>query len=354
MRPIQATIDPSALNHNLSVVKAKAQQSKVLAVVKANGYGHGLLNVAKGLAAADAFAVLGLNEALALREAGYKQDILLLEGVFSVDELLLVSQHNISIVVHCDAQIVMLENSDIPVFSVHLKMNTGMNRLGFRPEAFELALTRLAQCPQVKSITLMTHFATADEVQGISEPFALFNQVTQDMTYPKSVANSAAILRFSETHLDWVRPGIMLYGATPIAGQAASGFGLRAVMQFTSQVIAIQALEAGESIGYGQCFTADKKMRIGIVACGYADGYPRHAPNGTPIAVDGFMTQTLGRVSMDMLFVDLSDLPDATIGSSVELWGNQVPVDAVAESAGTIGYELLCAIAPRVPMRVVG
>lgn len=353
MRPIQATIDRSALTHNLSVVKATAKQSKVMAVVKANGYGHGLLNAAQGMAAADAFAVLGLDEALALRNAGYQQEILLLEGVFSADELLIVSEQGISIVVHCDAQIQMLENSYIKSVSVHLKMNTGMNRLGFRSEAFESALSRLAQCKQIKEITLMTHFATADEAQGVSAPFALFNRVTEGKSHPKSVANSASILRFSETHLDWVRPGIMLYGATPVPGQTAASLGLRAAMHFTSQIIAVQVLEPGESIGYGQRFTADKKMRIGIVACGYADGYPRHAPNGTPIAVDGLMTQTLGRVSMDMLFVDLSGLPDATIGSSVELWGNQVPVDAVAESAGTIGYELLCAIAPRVPVRVL-
>ncbi len=353
MRPIQATIDRSALTHNLSVVKATAKQSKVMAVVKANGYGHGLLNAAQGLAAADAFAVLGLDEALALRNAGYQQEILLLEGVFSADELLTVSEQGISIVVHCEAQMEMLENSHIKSVSVHLKMNTGMNRLGFKSEAFESALSRLAQCQQVTEITLMTHFATADEAQGVSAPFALFNRVTEGKSHPKSVANSASILRFSETHLDWVRPGIMLYGSTPVSGQSAASFGLRAAMHFTSQIIAIQVLETGESVGYGQRFTADKKMRIGIVACGYADGYPRHAPNGTPIAVDGLMTQTLGRVSMDMLFVDLSALPDATIGSSVELWGNQVPVDAVAESSGTIGYELLCAIAPRVPVRVL-
>lgn len=354
MRPIQATIDRSALAHNLSVVKATAKHSKIMVVVKANGYGHGLLNVARGLAEADAFAVLGLDEALALRQAGYQQEILLLEGVFSADELAAVSEQNISIVVHCDAQVEMLESAHVKPVSVHLKMNTGMNRLGFKPEIFESALSRLAKCQQVKDITLMTHFATADEAQGVSAPLTLFNRIVLNKSYPKSVANSASILRFPETHLDWVRPGIMLYGATPVLGQTAASFGLRAAMHFTSQIIAIQVLEPGESIGYGQRFTADKKMRIGVVACGYADGYPRHTPNGTPIAVDGYMTQTLGRVSMDMMFVDLSALPDATIGSSVELWGDQVPVDAVAESAGTIGYELLCAIAPRVPMRVVG
>lgn len=353
MRPIQATIYRSALTHNLSVVKAAAPQSKVMVVVKANGYGHGLLNAASGLSTADAFAVLGLDEALALRHAGYTQDILLLEGVFLVNELITVSAQNISIVVHCEDQIEMLERTTFGPIRVHIKINTGMNRLGFKPKDFESALLRLRACQQVSEITLMTHFATADEAQGISVPFALFNQLTNNQSYPKSVANSAAILRFSEAHLDWVRPGIMLYGATPIAGQSVASLGLRAAMTFTSQIIAIQALEAGESVGYGGRFIADKKMHIGIVACGYADGYPRHAPNGTPIAVDGILTQTLGRVSMDMLFVDLSELPEAKIGSTVELWGNQVPVDSVAEAAGTIGYELLCAIAPRVPMKVV-
>jgi alanine racemase len=228
-----------------------------------------------------------------------------------------------------------------------------MNRLGFKPEDFESALSRLEKCKQVKDITLMTHFATADELQGISHPLSLFHRVVAQHTYPQSVANSASILRFSEAHLDWVRPGIMLYGASPVTGEKATSFGLRAAMEFSSQIIAIQVLAAGDSVGYGQMFTANKTMRVGIVACGYADGYPRHASNGTPIAVDGELTQTLGRVSMDMLFVDLSQLPNAKIGSTVELWGNQVPVDAVAESAGTIGYELLCAIAPRVPMKVV-
>ncbi|MEO8417790.1 MAG: alanine racemase, partial [Methylophilaceae bacterium] len=224
---------------------------------------------------------------------------------------------------------------------------------GFVPADFAHARQRLADCPNVADITLMTHFATADEAQGVAAPFALFQQATAALDYPKSVANSAAILRYPQTHADWVRPGIMLYGATPAAGTAASSFGLRPAMTLSSKIIAVQILRPGDSAGYGQRFTATRETRLGIVACGYADGYPRHAPNSTPIAVVGQVTQTLGRVSMDMLYADITYIPQATIGSAVELWGDQVSVDAVAEAAGTVGYELLCAVAPRVPLKVV-
>lgn len=354
MRPIQAAISLSALAHNLALAQSKAPHSKVMAVVKANGYGHGLLNVAKGLAAADGFAILGLDEALALRAAGYKQPILMLEGCFSADELSAVSEHQISVVVHTHQQIEFLELASLvkPV-SVYLKINTGMNRLGFKPSDFELARVRLEACNNVTDITLMTHFATADEPLGIAEQLSVFNAVIQAHQYPRSLANSATVLRFPEAHGDWVRAGIMLYGTSPIAGQSAASFNLKPVMQFTSQIIAVQPLEAGESLGYGHTFTAVKKTRVGIVACGYADGYPRHAPNGTPMAVAGKLTQTIGRVSMDMLYVDISDIPEASIGAHVEMWGNQVSVDDVAQAAGTISYELLCAVAPRVSMKVV-
>jgi alanine racemase len=354
MRPIQATIHLSALEHNLAVAKSKASKSKVLSVVKANGYGHGLLNVANGLKASDGFAVLGLDEALVLRNAGYSQTILLLEGVFSPVELLTVSEQAISIVVHCDIQIEMLERASIlnPI-SVHLKINTGMNRLGFKPHDFEKVKARLERCRNVADITLMTHFATADEPLGISSPLALFKKITQESSYPCSLANSATLLQFPEAHADWVRPGIMLYGTSPVAGQSASSFNLKPVMSFNSQIISVQTLNVGECLGYGHCFTAERKTRIGVVACGYADGYPRHAPNGTPIAVSGVLTQTLGRVSMDMLYVDITDNPLVGVGAPVELWGEQVPVDDVAVASGTISYELLCAIAPRVPVVVV-
>ncbi|NBO10024.1 MAG: alanine racemase [Methylophilaceae bacterium] len=354
MRPIQATIHLRALAHNLGVAKAKAPNSKIMAVIKANGYGHGLLNAAAGLKNADGFAVLSLDEALALRNAGYQQTILLLEGVFSANELQAVSQHQISVVVHHVGQVEMLEGAQLahPI-SVHLKINTGMNRLGFEPTDSDAMIKRLEVCSNVSEITLMTHFATADESQGIAAPLALFNQTTASQPYPQSLANSATVLRFPEAHAEWVRAGIMLYGSSPMADVTAASFNLKPVMSLSSEIIAIQHLEAGESVGYGHRFTADKPMRIGIVACGYADGYPRHAPNGTPIAVAGQLTQTIGRVSMDMLFVDLTHIPQANIGSSVELWGEQVPIDAVAQSAGTISYELLCALALRVPVKVV-
>ena len=354
MRPIQATINLSALEHNLAVAKSKAPNSKVMAVVKANGYGHGLLNAAKGLRAADGFAILGLDEALTLRTAGYKQTILMLEGFFSADELPAISEQSISIVVHSHKQVEMLESANLTVpISIHLKMNTGMNRLGFKPQDFEAVFARLKTCQNVADITLMEHFATADESLGIAKPLAVFKQVTQAHQNPQSLANSAALLRFPEAHADWVRAGIMLYGTSPIADDSAAKFNLKPVMQFTSEIISVQTLEAGESLGYGHRFTASQKTRIGVVACGYADGYPRHAPNGTPIAVAGKMTQTLGRVSMDMLFVDITAIPEAEIGAYVEMWGNQVSVDDVAHSAETISYELLCAVAPRVPLKVV-
>ncbi len=354
MRPIQAIIKLDALRHNLAVAKSHAPHSKIMAVIKANGYGHGLLNVAQGLRTADGFAVLGIDEAITLRQAGFDQTLLLLEGLFAANELQSASQHNINFVVHCFQQIDMLEQAKLahPV-SVFLKMNTGMNRLGFVPADFACARQRLADCPNVVGITLMTHFATADEAQGVAAPFALFQQTTAALDYPKSVANSAAILRYPQTHADWVRPGIMLYGATPAAGTAASSFGLKPAMTLSSKIIAVQILRPGDSAGYGQLFTATRETRLSIVACGYADGYPRHAPNGTPIAVAGQVTQTLGRVSMDMLYADITHIPQATIGSAVELWGEQVSVDAVAEAAGTVGYELLCAVAPRVPLKVV-
>lgn len=366
MRPILATISQSALQHNLAVVKKHAPHSKVMAVVKANGYGHGLINVACALNAVDGFAVLGLNEAIDLREAGFEQTILLLEGVFSVQELRVAASFGIDMVVHSLAQIEMLEHAKIthPI-AIHLKMNTGMNRLGFEPTEFSLAFNRLKACKNVADITLMTHFATADEALGIEKPLALFHSTIKCISQPSplsmSLANSATILRYPQAHANWVRPGIMLYGASPVGGVSAITFDLKPVMQLTSEIISVQTLQAGESVGYGHRFTASKTTRVGIVACGYADGYPRHAgqyaasgnQGKAPIAVAGKATQVIGRVSMDMLFCDLTDIPQAGIGAPVELWGNDVPVDAVAEAADTVGYELLCAVAARVKLKMV-
>lgn len=355
MRPIQATIDLDALRHNLAIVRQHAPASKVMAVIKAHGYGHGLLRAAQGLQQADGFAVLNIEEALALRQAGYRQRILLLEGFFTDDEIGVAAEHDLTIVLHSHRQLERLEL--LPLrrpLALFIKLNTGMNRLGFLPGDLAPVLARLQALPYITDLTLMTHFATADEDIGIEQAYAAFHRAADGLPYPRSLANSATILHYPQAQQDWVRPGIMLYGASPVSGTSAAQFGLRPAMTLSSELIAVQTLQPGESVGYGMRFTADQPTRIGIVACGYADGYPRHAPNGTPILVAGRMTRTLGRVSMDMLFADISHLPDAAIGSPVELWGAQVAVDAVAEASGTVGYELLCALAPRVPVRVIG
>jgi alanine racemase len=350
-RPILATIHTDALRHNLAVVRRHAPQSWVLAVIKANGYGHGMLRVAHALNDADGFAVLSLSEAVALREEGFRQTLLLLEGLFGADELPLAARHNVSIVVHSEIQLRMLEaaNGLTPV-DVFLKVNTGMNRLGVSRDDFRSFYDRLHACKTVNSIILMTHFATADEEPGIAEQFELFESLIDGISARRSMANSAAILHYPETHADWVRPGIMLYGATPFGDENAVQYGLQPVMTLQSEIIAVQTLEPGAAVGYGRRFIAERPTRLGVVACGYADGYPRHAPNGTPIAVAGKITQTIGRVAMDMLYADITDIPEADIGSPVELWGKQVSVDAVAQASGTVGYELLCALAQRVPV----
>ena len=369
MRPILATIHQTALAHNLHVVRTHAPHAKIMAVVKANGYGHGLLNVANALNQADGFAVLGINEAVTLRQAGFAQTLLLLEGVFSADELKVAATNHLNLVVHALPQVEMLEQASLTTpIAVHLKMNTGMNRLGFSPDDFMVMYQRLKACKCVCEITLMTHFATADAPIGIAAPLTLFKETIallkktiEGTKEALSLANSATILRHKVAHADWVRPGIMLYGASPVTGTPAAQFNLQPAMTLSSEIISVQMIQAGESIGYGSRFTATKTTRVGVVACGYADGYPRHAgqfptlayPHGAPIAVDGQLTQTLGRVSMDMLFCDLTDIPTAKIGSSVELWGEQLAVDSVAEACGTVGYELLCAVAQRVPFKVI-
>jgi alanine racemase len=350
-RPLHARINLSALKHNLGVARAHAPQSRTLAVIKANGYGHGMLRVAGALAGVDGFAVLNLSEGIALREAGFNQTILLLEGFFSADELPTLAEYGLATVIHCQEQIDMLEMAGLPVrVEVFLKLNSGMNRLGFRPEAFPAALQRLQASRAVGRITLMTHFACADEAVGISDQLGRFESLAGGLELPRSLANSAAILRHPEAHADWVRPGIMLYGASPFADASAASLELEPVMTLQSRIIAVQEVQAGEAVGYGATFRAEQPTRVGIVACGYADGYPRHAPTGTPVRVGDSLTRTLGRVSMDMLCVDLTDLPGAGIGSPVTLWGEGLPVDQVAAAAGTISYELLCALAPRVPV----
>ena len=363
MRPISSTIHLDAFRHNLNIVHAYAPDSKVMAVIKANGYGHGMLNAARGLSLADGFAVLGISEAIDLREAGFTQKILLLEGVFSSNELNIAAEFGVSLVVHSFNQIELLEVATLDkAVAVFIKINTGMNRLGFTAQEFPKAMQRLTVCKNVSKIKLMTHFANADDEQlGIAKPLAAFQKITQGYTYPVTLANSATILRHPEALADWVRPGIMLYGASPVSNTSATEFDLKPAMSLTSEIISVQNLDVGDSVGYGYRFTATQKIRVAVVACGYADGYPRHAGqlsgdttlHGVPIAVAGKLTQTLGRVSMDMLFTDITHIPEANIGSPVELWGAQVPVDEVAAACGTIGYELLCAVAPRVAVKVI-
>jgi alanine racemase len=351
-RPTFATINLGALKHNLAVARGHAPRSKAFAVVKANAYGHGLARAARALRDAEGYALLELEDAVALREAGCRQRILLLEGFFEPGELPLLAAHNLGAVVHNRDQLRILRHlSADAALDVFLKINTGMNRLGFTPAEFPDALRALQSNPGVAQVTLMTHFANADELRGVQWQMEAFNRLANGVKLPRSLANSAAIFRYPATHADWVRPGIMLYGCSPFADRTGTEIGLVPAMTLESRIIAVQRLKRGDTLGYGGLFTAERDIRVGVVACGYADGYPRHARNGTPIMVEGTMTRTLGRISMDMLCADLTDVPGAQVGSRVVLWGEGVPVERVAEAAGTIGYELLCGLAPRVPVR---
>ncbi len=361
-RPIEALIHPDALARNLARARAAAPDAKVWAVVKANAYGHGIARAYDALRGADGFALLDLAEAEQVRALGWRGPILLLEGVFEPRDLELCSRLNLWHAVHCAEQIDWLAaHKTQQPHRVFLKMNSGMNRLGFTPAAYRAAWARLEALPQVDEISLMTHFGDADGARGIAHQVAAFEQATRDLPGERSLANSAATLRHlaaAGVAADWVRAGILLYGSAPDFPEHDSAhWGLRPAMSLRSRVIGVQQLSPGDTVGYASAFTAERAMRIGIVACGYADGYPRHCGTGTPVLVDGQRTTTVGRVSMDMLAVDLSALPAAGFGSEVTLWGTAaggalLPIDEVARAAGTIGYELMCALAPRVPVRV--
>jgi len=340
-----------ALENNLQVARRAVPSARIMAVIKADGYGHGLLRAAEALAATDGYAVLDIADAVRLRDAGYRQTILLLEGCFSAEDLAVVAEYDLACVIYNEEQLAMLDAyPKSGALDVWLKVNTGMNRLGFAPQQVAQAMEQLRRHRAMRDISLMTHFANADEARGVVEPLALFNDIAAPYRVPRSLANSAALLRYPEAHGDWVRPGIMLYGATPFVDVSAQQLGLKPAMTLSSRIIATQELRVGDEVGYGATFRAERSMRIGIVACGYADGYPRHAPNGTPILVDGHCTRTVGRVSMDMLYADLSAIPQAAAGSRVVLWGEGMPIDEVARAAGTVGYELMCALAKRVPV----
>lgn len=350
-RPIQASIDLTALSHNLTRVRQYVPHSHIMAVIKADAYGHGLLHTASALKTVDGFALLELDAAICLRDAGYQQPILLLEGFFSTEELALFEQYQLSAVIHHSEQVAMLLDSKHHELDVFLKINTGMNRLGLAPEQFSKTINKLKENQCVNNITLMTHFACADDPskeESVIQQLQCFEATTEGYNYPRSLANSAAIIRYPRTRTDWVRPGIMLYGASPFSDQTASDLNLQPVMTLSSKIIAIHDLKIGDKVGYHGLFQTDRPMRIGIVACGYADGYPRHAPTDTPVLVNNQRSRLLGRVSMDMLAVDLTEITDAELNSPVILWGKEISVDEVAQRAGTIGYELLCALAPRV------
>ena len=350
-RPIRATISASALAHNLAVARKRAGDAKVWAVIKANAYGHGIERAAKAFAAADGFAVLDFQEAARLRLAGVTLPILMLEGIFKPADVALLDKYALTPVFHSPAQLEMLQAATLPsAIDVYVKVNSGMNRLGFNAETLGASFNALREHPRVRQLTLMTHFADADGASGVKAQLGWFQEMTKSFSAPRSLANSAALLRFPEAHGDWVRPGIMLYGCSPFADRSAESLGLRPAMTLTTEIIATQHLQPGERVGYGFSYEAVGELRIGVIACGYADGYPRHAATGTPVLVNGKRTRIVGRVSMDMITVDITEIPEAGIGTPVTLWGEGLSADEVAASAGTLSYELLCALAPRVPV----
>ena len=362
-RPIEAVIHSDALAHNLARARAGAPGAKVWAVVKANAYGHGIERVFAGLRGADGFALLDLAEAQQVRTLGWRGPVLLLEGCFEPRDLELCSQLRLWHTVHCAAQIDWLaaHKTDAP-HHVFLKLETGMKRLGFSAAGYRSAWQRLSGLTQVDAISLMTHFANADAAAGVTQALEAFDTVTRDLPGERSLCNSAATLRFAAKSArargDWVRPGIMLYGSSPDhPAHTSAQWELKSAMTLRAKLIATRELKTGDSVGYGSSFSAAAPLRIGVAACGYADGYPRVAPTGTPVLVDGVRTRLVGRVSMDMITVDLANSPHADVGSEVTLWGNGpagsvLRIDDVAQAAGTLGYELMCGLAPRVPVRV--
>jgi alanine racemase len=353
-RPIRAAISQGALEHNLLVARAYAAGAKIWAVIKANAYGHGLERAARGLELADGFAVLDFQEAERLRLAGVAKPILMLEGFFKPADIALIHRYGLTPVIHNPEQVEMLRLTALPgEIDVYVKVNSGMNRLGFTVDNLRAAYNAIRMHAQVRQVTLMTHFADADGASGVAGQLEWFRDLTKDYEAPRSLANSAALIRFPETRGDWVRPGIMLYGCSPFADRSAESLELKPAMTLTSEIIATQHLQPGERIGYGFGYEAVGEMTVGVVACGYADGYPRHAPIGTPVLVNGKRARIVGRVSMDMICVDIGDIPEAYIGTPVTLWGEGLSADEVAAAAGTLSYELLCALAARVPVAEV-
>ncbi len=351
-RPARALIDIKAMRANLQRVREAAPSARALAVIKANGYGHGIIRTAEALHEADAFGVACLEEGELLREAGIAHPIVLLEGFFEAAELPEIARNHLSVVVHHEHQLRLLETADLPrPLSVWLKIDTGMHRLGFAPARAREACTRLRACHNVvPRIRLMTHLANADDRRDpmTGRQIALFENTVRDLPGERSIANSAGILGWPQSKADWVRPGIMLYGASPFTDTTGPDEKLRPVMTLTSRLIAINRLRHGDPVAYGGAFVCPEDMPVGVVGIGYGDGYPRAITDGTPVWIRGRRLPIVGRVSMDMICIDLRALPEADIGDEVELWGRHLPVEEIARCASTIAYELLCGITQRV------
>ena len=356
-RAAGAIINLAALRHNLQRARQLAPHTRIMAVVKANAYGHGIAPVAQALHETDAFAVACLEEALAIRHAGLAHPIVLLEGVFSDAELNEAAHNGCEVVVHDARQLALVEAARLQnAISVWLKVDTGMNRLGFPPAQTRLLWQRLAVARAVRGpVRIMTHLACADDSTNprTQTQLQLFATATAGIQTERSIANSAGILAWPDSHADWARPGILLYGVSPFIGQTGAEENLIPAMTMTTELIAVKSLKKGDAVGYGGAWVAPEDMSLGIAAIGYGDGYPRHAPNGTPVLVDGTRVPLVGRVSMDMISVDLRALPDAQVGDRVVLWGPDLPVEEIARAAGTIPYELLCGITQRVKFSVV-
>jgi alanine racemase len=355
-RLVRAVIDSSALRHNLAVVRRIAPRSRVLAVVKANAYGHGLVPTALALAGADAFAVARLEEGLALRHSGVRAPIVLLEGVFDAQQLAEAAHQDFDLVVHSAEQAALVTAwRGAHRFAVWMKIDSGMNRLGFRPEEFPAAYATLLDSGAVAPrIRLLTHLANADALDEAvtTEQIGLFERTVAGLELERSIANSAGILGWPASHAHWVRPGLLLYGVSPFANRTAAEFDLRPAMTLESTVIAVRRVRIGERVGYGGRWTARRATLLAIVAVGYGDGYPRHMANGTPVLLNGTRAPIAGRVSMDMVAVDITDLPPVHVGDRVVLWGAGLPAESVAPHAETVAYELLCGVSQRVELEL--